>query len=249
VVISSISIINWRVANIIVSKYLDLKAVADYEITIKLLMVFTIIPIIVTSTIYPMLITAYKESIQKLKNLYHKTFKYLSLYGFFVFTFIWSFSDYFIPMLFGKNFAETSGYAKEMFLVILIFPTIFLQANVIVAIKLEKLDMICNIITLLLNVTLCVMGLYYWKSLTVVNYAVFISFLVFHIIQDVILIKRRITKIKDVFIFYTISIMAFVTYTKLSIIILHQYLFVIFWLLAAVVALGYYYWKKKSLQN
>jgi hypothetical protein len=93
------------------------------------------------------------------------------------------------------------------------------------------------------------MGLYYWKSLTVVNYAVFISFLVFHIIQDVILIKRRITKIKDVFFFYTISIMAFVTYTKLSIIILHQYLFVIFWLLAAVVALGYYYWKKKSLQN
>ena len=249
VVISSISIINWRVANIIVSKYLDLKAVADYEITIKLLMVFTIIPIIVTSTIYPMLITAYKESIQKLTDLYHKTFKYLSLYGFFVFTFIWSFSDYFIPMMFGKNFAETSGYAKEMFLVILIFPTIFLQANVIVAIKLEKLDMICNIITLLLNVTLCVLGLYYWKSLTVVNYAVFISFLVFHIIQDVILIKRRITKAKDVFFFYTISIIAFITYTKLSFIISHQYLFIIFWLLAAVAALGYYNWQKKYLQN
>ena len=249
VVISSISIINWRVANIIVSKYLDLKAVANYEITIKLLMVFTIIPIIVTSTIYPMLITAFKESAAKLADLYHKAFNYLSLYGFFVFTFIWSFSDFFIPLMFGSKFIEASQYAKEMFFVILIFPTIFLQANVIVAMKLEKLDMFCNLITLLLNVVFCIIGLHYIKSLTVVNYSVFSSFLVFHIIQDVILIRKKITKIKTVFSFYLISIIAFLFYTKLSFIILNYYLFIIFWSVVIVSVLFFYLLKRKKLEK
>ncbi len=242
VVISSLSIINWRIANIIVSKYLDYKAVAYYEITIKLLMVFTIIPIIITSSIYPMLIKEYKESVDNLAKLYHKSFKYLSIYGLFIFTFIWSFSDYFIPLLFGKNFSDTSKYAKEMFLVILIFPTIFLQANVIVAIKLEKLDMLCNLVTLLLNVSLCIIGLHYLKNLSVVNYSVFISFLIFHIIQDLILIKNNITQPFRVLMFYMFIIISFLTYTKLSFYFLNcYYFFFIFWVSILFISMSYYY--------
>ena len=177
-----------------------------------------------------------------LAKLYHKSFKYLSIYGLFIFTFIWSFSDYFIPLLFGKNFSDTSKYAKEMFLVILIFPTIFLQANVIVAIKLEKLDMLCNLVTLLLNVSLCIIGLHYLKNLSVVNYSVFISFLIFHIIQDLILIKNNITQPFRVLMSYMFIIISFLTYTKLSFYFLNcYYFFFIFWVSILFISMSYYY--------
>jgi len=229
VVISSLSIINWRVANIIVSKYLDLKAVSNYEITIKLLMVFTIVPIIITSTIYPVLVSASKDGINKISNVYRSVFIYLGLYGFFSFTLIWSFSDYIIPVLFGSNYNDTSLYAKEMFLVILIFPTIFLQANVIVAIKLERLDMYCNLVTLIINVILCMIGLHYYKSLSAVNYSVFTSFLIFHIIQDIILFKKGIVTIYKIVSFYVILILFYFVYTELSAVFNTMKLFLIFW--------------------
>ncbi|MEI2749881.1 MAG: hypothetical protein V9E88_14115 [Ferruginibacter sp.] len=40
-----------------------------------------ILPVIVSSTIYPMLLNAYKEGMDKMQNLYKKAFIPFSLYG------------------------------------------------------------------------------------------------------------------------------------------------------------------------
>lgn len=240
VVIGSLSIVNWRIGNIFVSKFLDFSDVANYEVSFKLLSLAYILPVIVSSTIYPLLLSAYKVSVDKMKDLYFKVFLPFFLFGILSFTFVYSFADNLIPFIFGAKFIETSKYCKEMFLVMLVFPTLLLQANVLITIKLEKLDMLCNVISLAINVSLCLIGLSIFKTLSVVNYSIFLSFLGFHIIQDVVLIKNKIANINHVFLFYATSIILVFFYYYLSTIIDKEYLFFVFWLIIAFIFYMYY---------
>jgi O-antigen/teichoic acid export membrane protein len=205
IVISSLSIVNWRIGNILVSKILTIQDVAKYEIAFKFFSLAYLIPIIVASSLYPMLINAFNEGPEKLKKLYSKAYLPLSIYGFFSFTFIYAFADILIPFIFGKSYSDAAFYCKQMFYVMLIFPTIFLQASVILSIKLEKFDMICNLVSVMVNILICIIGFQFYKSLTVVNVAIFSAFFVFHIIQDMILIKHKITNLKHVILFYLIT--------------------------------------------
>jgi hypothetical protein len=102
-----------------------------------------------------------------------------------------------------------------MFAVLLIFPTIILQANVLLALKLEKLDMLCNVFAVLVNVLICVVGLAWYKDLSVINIAIFSSFFVFHLIQDLILIKQKITTLLHVICFYLIALIGTFTFIGL----------------------------------
>jgi O-antigen/teichoic acid export membrane protein len=205
IVISSLSIVNWRIGNILVSKILTIQDVAKYEIAFKFFSLAYLIPIIVASSLYPMLINAFNEGPEKLKKLYSKAYVPLSIYGFLSFTFIYAFADILIPFIFGKSYSDAAFYCKQMFYVMLIFPTIFLQASVILSIKLEKFDMICNLVSVMVNILICIIGFQFYKSLTVVNVAIFSAFFVFHIIQDMILIKHKITNLKHVILFYLLT--------------------------------------------
>jgi O-antigen/teichoic acid export membrane protein len=248
IIISSLSVVNVRIGNIIVSKVLSLKDVADYEVSFKLLSIAYLLPIVITSSLYPMLISAYKENIDKLKSLYQKSFLPLTIYGFLAYTFIYSYADFFIPLLFGEKFSATGNYCREMFLIMTIFPTIFLQANVLLALKLEKLDMICNICSLCFNILFCLIGLYYFKSLSVVNYAIFFSFLLFHLIQDFILVRKKVTGLRHVTLFYVLGGITVFVYYLMSLEINKIYLFIIFWLLVSTVALLYFLIKKGRIK-
>lgn len=238
IIISSLSIVNWRIGNILVSKILTIQDVANYEIAFKFFSLAYLIPIIVTSSLYPMLINAFKESREKLKSLYNKAYLPLCIYGFLSFTFVYAFADFLVPFVFGKSYNDTALYCKQMFYVMLIFPSIFLQANVILTLKLEKFDMICNIASVLVNVGICIIGFQYNKSLTVVNVAIFSSFFVFHLIQDAILIKHKITNIKHVMLFYIFTSMSIGLY-----ILTDRYLnsglnFLIFWGIILIVCIS-----------
>ena len=229
-IIGSISVIYWRIGNILVSKILTLSDVANYEISYKLFSMGYILPVIVSTSIYPLLINAHKDSITKMQRLYRNAFIAYALYGLLAYTFIYSFADVVIPWLFGQKYVGTSFYCKEMFLTMITFPTVFLQANVLITMKLEKLDMLCNFVSLVLNVAFCVIGFYYFeKSLSVVNYAIFFSFLAFHIIQDVVLIQRKITGIVHVLGFYLISAIIVGSFYYFSDMVNKEYLFFLFW--------------------
>jgi O-antigen/teichoic acid export membrane protein len=245
VIISSLSIVNWRIGNILVSKILTIKDVTNYEVSFKLFSIAYILPIIITSTLFPILIKAYKDSLHKMKDVYNKAFLPLCVYGFLSYTFVYSYSDFLIPFVFGAKYTDTAQYCKEMFLVMLIFPTIFLQANVLITLKLEKLDMLCNIASLSLNVLFCCVGFYFFKSLSVVNYAIFFSFLIFHLIQDIILIKRKVTNILHVSLFYLFSGITIIGYYLLSNVIQKEYLFVLFWFVVFSIALTAFVYVRK----
>jgi O-antigen/teichoic acid export membrane protein len=205
IVIGSISIIYWRLANIIISKVLTLHDVADYEISFRLFSVMIMIPIIASTTIFPKFVEYFNSGDYiQIRRLYNKLFVFYNAYALIGYTFIYSFSAILLPFLFGKEYSTSILCVKEMFLTSLILPTVLLQANLIIAMKLENLDMQFNLISLVIYITGCFVGLYFFKSLTVINYSIFVSFIAFHIFQDILLIKRKITTISKSFTFYLI---------------------------------------------
>jgi O-antigen/teichoic acid export membrane protein len=251
IIISSLSVVNWKLGNVIVSKVLTLKDVTVYEVSFKLFSIAYILPIIVSQSVYPMLIEAYKSGIDKMSRLYHQAFLPLCIYGFLAFTFTYAYADHLIPWIFGEKYLDTAKYCKEMFLVMLIFPSIFLQANVMLTLKLEKIDMICNIASVSLNVLISVIGLYYVQSLSVVNYAIFFSFLGFHLIQDYILIQKKVTDLKHVLMFYLFTTAALVSYWLLCNQWNKEIIFPLFWMVIGPIIFYFYrrdHQRKKDIE-
>ncbi len=218
IIIGSISIIYWKMGNIIISKTLALSSVADYEIAFRIFSVLLILPIVASSTIYPQFIKHFNNGNHAaLARLYRTVFFIYTIFAIVSYTFVYSFSGWILPLAFGKGYPGSVLCTQQMFLTFLILPTVLLQANLIVAIGLEKLDMWFNIISLIVNVIGCFAGLYFVRELSVINYSVFFSFLVFHILQDVLLIRKKITTVMHCLVFYIALLLVVASYLHFSV--------------------------------
>ncbi len=237
VVIGSVSVIYWRISNIIISKMLTSYDVANFEICFKLFSIAQIIPVIFSATVFPKLVRlANEKKFDELRRFYSLVYYGYLIFSLLCYTFIYSFGDTLMPWMFGDKFVGLADSLNKMFLTILIFPTALLQANLLVAVKMEKYDMIYNVISLLSNLILSFLFLYFNKELSAVNISIFISFLLFHILQDFSLLKRKFISIQKVLIFY-VSI----SLTVLFFFILGNYLnlpllFILFWIALAIAA-------------
>jgi O-antigen/teichoic acid export membrane protein len=227
--------------NILISKILQAQDIANYEISFKLFSMAEILPVIVSTSIYPLLVKTYQESQEKTIQLFRRAFVAYALYGILAFTFIYSFSDAIIPYLFGAKYLNTAMYCNEMFLTILIFPTALLQANLLVAMKMEKKDMCLNLISLALNLIFCLTGFYFFKSLSVINFSIFFSFGFFHILQDALLIKRKIISVMHTISFYAATISIIILFYWGSKIINEYVLFIGFWMIVTTI-IGIFVW-------
>ncbi len=234
VVIATIAVVNWRIGNIFVSKYLTISDVGFYEVSFKLLSIAYIIPVVVSTSVYPFLVDIVKEN--KLMKYYPNLFRIFNFYGFFAFSIIYSFSDYLIPLLFGKQFSIVSIYCKQMFVVMLFFPSVLLQANLMIAVKKEKTDMYCNLFSLCLNILICAIALPLIKSVSVVIFAIVASFALFHVIQDVVLIRSNIISVFHVFSHYFITIICLVFYYFISKVLNGWATFSMFWTLVLIIS-------------
>lgn len=234
IIIGSISIINWRISTLIISKFLTSKDVADFEISFRLFSLAQMLPIVVSTTVFPILVNYFREQkIEDFTAFYKKMHLPYFLYSLVAFTFIYSFIDYILPVVFGNAYADTGIYTKQMFITILVFPTAFLQANVIVSMKLEKLDMWLNILVFVLTLTGSLIGLLFYRSMTVINLSIFFSFVVFHILQDIILIRRGISTLSTTLEFYGLNVFLIGIYIWFSRIVNPVVLFTVFWFVLA----------------
>jgi O-antigen/teichoic acid export membrane protein len=234
IIIGSVSMAYWRISNIIISKTLSLADVAHFEISFRVFSLAQILPMIISMSVFPALVKLYGSSgLQDFKDYYNKVFIYYLLFGVFTYTFVYSFADTLIPWAFGSNYSGTGVYTKQMFLTILIFPTALLQANVLVAMNMERADMWFNVVSLVLNILFCFTGFMIAKNLTTVNLAIFFSFLVFHICQDVLLMRRGIVSGWHVARFYLVTGMLVGLYVLLAEKIAPIILFTVFWLIIA----------------
>ncbi|AYL95782.1 oligosaccharide flippase family protein [Mucilaginibacter celer] len=230
VIIGGVSIINWRMSNIIISKVLTAFDVANYEISFKIFSIAQILPVVISTSVFPLLVKHYsKPDKTDFFAFYKKVHVYYLLFGWLAYTFIYSFSDKLIPIAFGSTYINNAVYTKQMFLTILCFPTALLQANVLIAMKMEKQDMLFNIIALIVNLSVCLFGVLYIKSLSVVNYSIFLSFLVFHISQDILLLGRKMVSLLSVIKFYVITAAFIGGYMLLSNVVNPYVLFTLTW--------------------
>jgi O-antigen/teichoic acid export membrane protein len=216
VIIVALSVIYWRSATIIISKFLTATDVTYYEIAYKILSIFTMIPLAASATIYPKFVKLYVQNdFPAIRKLYRLIFWGFTILSVISYAFIESYADKIIPLVFGYRYALAGGNLKEMFLTFLVFPTALLQANLIVAIKFEKMDMYFNLISLLIFFISCFFGLYYLRSLSVINYSIFISFFSFHIIQNIFLIKLKISSYRNSLIYYPCLVVFILSYKYL----------------------------------
>ncbi|AUD06890.1 oligosaccharide flippase family protein [Spirosoma pollinicola] len=237
IIVGASSVLNWRISTIIISKFLSPIDIANYEISYKLFAIAQILPIIVSSSIFPILIKLFNQGeINNFKSFYRTVQIGYFLFGLLSYSFVYSFANYILHIAFGQMYINATIYSQQMFLTMLLFPTVFLQANMLIAMKLEKLDMWINVITLLINVIFCILGLHYVKSLTVINFAIFISFLVFHILQDVSLFRKKISELKNIIEFYGLSLLTVIFYIFSSKLINPLLCFFLYWL----IILGYF---------
>jgi O-antigen/teichoic acid export membrane protein len=235
VIIGSVSVVYWSVANIIISKMLSLKEVAEYEISFKIFSIMILLPIVASGSIFPQFITLFKAGqLDELRRLFNNIQQIYILTSVLIYAFIVSFSQLWLPFVFGRVYIDAIPCVNLMFLTFLFFPTVLLQANLIVAMKMEKLDMIFNLCSLICNVGGCLIGLTLYRSLSVVNYSIAASFLVFHLLQDVLLIKKGISTWLATAGFYT-GISAFVLLYQYS--MRHTMHWVPFAIVSAVVLL------------
>jgi O-antigen/teichoic acid export membrane protein len=241
IIIGSVSIINWRIAAIIISKTLSSLDIANYEISYRLFSVGTMLPIVVSASIFPVFTKYFKDGELKDFRTYYSNLHFIYVfYGLIAFTFIYSFADILIPIVFGANYTSAGSSTRQMFLTMLVFPTAFLQANVLVALKLEKLDMWLNVASLFIYLTFCLIGLYFVKSLITVNISIFIGFLSFRILQDILLISKKISTMKQIGQFYILNILVISGYTLLTEYFNPQFVFIIFWTFLILIVAKYY---------
>lgn len=250
IIIGSISVVFWRMGNIIISKYLPLNNVAEYEISFKLFALAETVPVVVSATVFPLLIDKLENNFTIAKNYFKRIYIYYACYGLLSFTFIYSFSNFFIPLFFGKNYTHVSTNTIEMFATMLLFPTALLQANLIIALKMEKTDMILNLISLFVNFTITIFGIHFIKSLYIVNYSIFISFLIFHLLQDYILIRKKVFEFIEVIQFYLYTLIALIIFYFLTSHISLYISFLLFWFCIMTIILLKYLERRnfKSIQ-
>jgi O-antigen/teichoic acid export membrane protein len=234
VVIGSVSVVFWRIASIIISKMLKEVDIANYEISFRIFALAQIIPLITSASVYPMLIKKYENGgLAELKKVYRLLFVFYGLFGLLSYTFILSFSGQLIPFVFGPQYMNNPVFTQQMFLTMLLFPSVLLQANVIVALKHERMDMIFNIIVLLINTAGCIGGIYYFHSLSAVNYSIFFAFIIFHLMQDIFLIKQRVSSFKQVLLVYAGFAVLIFGYQYLNSMVNPFILFALFWMIIA----------------
>lgn len=235
-IIGSAYVIYWKSALLIISKMLPLADVAHYENSFKIFSLAQLVPVVISGTMLPKFVELYKENDKThLQNAYNKIFKLLMLYGIAAFTFVYSFADELLPWIFGEKYVESALYTKQMFFTMLVFPTSLLQANMLIAMKLEKMDMWFNINSVIINSLICLIGLYFIPSLSVVNFAILISFIVFHLSQDYALFRKKFVTVQHILQFIGVTLTMTLSYIWLSNLVVDFVLFPIFWIIVLAI--------------
>ncbi|MDF4201841.1 oligosaccharide flippase family protein [Maribacter sp. SA7] len=249
-IIGSAYVIYWKSSTLIISKMLPLSAVAHYENSFKIFSLAQLVPVVLSSTLLPKFVEYSKNNdTNSIKSLYNKIFLFCTLYGLAAFTFTYSFADEILPFIFGDKYASSAVFTKEMFLTMLVFPTSLVQANILISLKLEKLDMWFNINSIIINITLCMVGLYFWSSLSVVNYSIFISFIVFHISQDIVLLKNKLISWVHILLFIVCTTSIVLTYISISKFVPSYIIFIGLWLTLGIIGFLFFGQRNKMLSS
>lgn len=217
IVTGGVYIINWRIANVMISKLLSTQEVADYEIAFKIFSVAIMAPAALSGTVFTYFVKFIRSGDkQRVTALLATGFQAYSLFAITCYAFIYSFSDTLVPWIFGEKYTNASDTVQLMFLTLIVSITSALQANVIIALGEERRDMRYNIVNMVVCLVGTSVGLYYFRALETVNYAILSSIFIFHLLQDIFLAKRGLIHPVKRFLYYLFLVAFVFLYYKAS---------------------------------
>ena len=196
VALGGVSMATWRVGSIIISKRLGLAETSIYEVAYRLFSAAQMVPVIVATAVFPMLVRLWNANdIAAFRSFYRSTYLYYLLFGCVAYTFVYSY--FLVLRATGVRAAVYRGGGLYVAAVPddVRFPTAFLQGNVLLAMRLERRDLLLNLVLLAVTVAGALIGLRYRHSLATVNLALFGGFVAFHLLQDALLIRRGISSL------------------------------------------------------
>jgi hypothetical protein len=117
----------------------------------------------------------------------------------------------------------------------------------IVAMGRERMDMIYNILLLVMNLVICLVGLQWFKSLSVVYVAIFLSFGFFQVLQDGFLVRKKISTIRFVVCNYGLLMFSVIAYELLTKWVRPTILFFGYWLCACTLFIISTHFKRQQL--
>lgn len=207
VVLGSVSLLYWRTSNFLVFNFLSLHDVANYEVAFRVFSIAQMLPIVVAGSLLPRLVMLLSQGQEaRAKRLMAFSCRLGFVYGLLVWSIIQSFGGYLIPFVFGAQYQDAQPAAAHMAFTLLLFPTGILQASLLTALKLERKDMWFNVISLAACIVFAVGGLFFVaRALWVVNLAIFASFLLFHLCQDVLLVRRQFIRPRQLLLSYALA--------------------------------------------
>jgi len=136
--------------------------------------------------------------------------------------------------------------SEDMFLTMVLFPSGLLQANMLISMNHEKLDMKLNTISLTVNLILSMLGTILIGKIFVVNYSIFIAFLVFHILQNIYLVRFNVLSIFEVMKNYAVLISIVISFEYINKVVDSKLLFFYYWIGIIIAAISIIIIKKKT---
>jgi O-antigen/teichoic acid export membrane protein len=130
------------------------RAVGYYSSAWRIVEIFTAIPSLYATAILPVMSVYYVSSIESLKNLYQKSFRFLFVAVLFIQISIIIFADYLISLTYGQDFIQSVKVLQ-----ILVWTLSFVFFNhllgiLIVAINKQKVTVFLSLLCLVLNILL-----------------------------------------------------------------------------------------------
>ena len=196
VIIGSVNIIFWRINSLLLSKLATKADVGLYEIAYKFFSIAQILPVILLGTIYPILSKNYSDRNSYL-TIAKKTYQQILLFSIYTTLFAYFLCPYFIDLFFGTEYNGAIKLTQHMFFALIPFSLSLVQAYILLSSNNEKLDMWLNIFNVLLNTILAFILIKLIGSLGSVT-AITISFILFYILQSIILKRKKIEFIQNI---------------------------------------------------
>jgi hypothetical protein len=100
----------------------------------------------------------------------------------------------------------------------------------------EKLDMKLNMISLIVNLILSMAGTILIGKIIVVNYSIFIAFLVFHVLQNIYLVRSNVLSINEVIKNYAVLITIVTSFEYINKVVDSKLLFFYYWIAIIITA-------------
>ena len=148
------STLNMRIDQVMLGNMVSFEVVGKYAAAVKIAEIWLIIPVIISSSIFPAIISAHKQSIELYRYRVFSTVKYMSFFAIPFALVVALSSNYIVYLLYGEQFKGAGFYLSLYIWTGLPYVVLFVLSQIIVIENIAKWGLYITIFTVIVNVSL-----------------------------------------------------------------------------------------------